>query len=425
MDSADSRAHSEHTGEESFYNNKDKSSPAALSPALTGSVQRSPGETALSQVSPVGRPPSGSPAPTSSDSSSEEKEEEEEDEDEGAGRRMRSSVAQIRRSRDGSNEQDGSRSREQSKGKDRPRSRSRSKGRDRSISKERDGSRSRSRSKGRDRSREQDRSRSRSMSKGRDRSRSRSRERGRSRPQETNRSRGQDRCRSREREKDRPRSRERDWEHYSRGRHAREHHDDRDTRYNRRPNQESEARRRARASSSPAHTEPAADQPPVKKKKEELDPILTRTGGAYIPPAKLRMMQQQITDKSSLAYQRMSWEALKKSINGLINKVNVSNIVNIIQELLQENIVRGRGLLARSILQAQAASPIFTHVYAAVVAIINSKFPQIGELILKRLILSFRRGYRRNLKQQCLTASKFVAHLINQNVVRFHTHTQP
>ena len=44
----------------------------------------------------------------------------------------------------------------------------------------------------------------------------------------------------------------------------------------------------------------------------------------------------------SLAYQRMSWEALKKSINGLINKVNVSNIAMIIQELLQENIVRGR-----------------------------------------------------------------------------------
>ncbi|XP_053327185.1 pre-mRNA-splicing factor CWC22 homolog [Spea bombifrons] len=157
-------------------------------------------------------------------------------------------------------------------------------------------------------------------------------------------------------------------------------------------------------------------EPPVKKKKEELDPILTRTGGAYIPPAKLRMMQEQITDKSSLAYQRMSWEALKKSINGLINKVNVSNIGNIIQELLQENIVRGRGQLARSVLQAQSASPIFTHVYAAVVAIINSKFPHIGELILKRLILNFRKGYRRNDKQLCLTASKFVAHLINQNV---------
>lgn len=154
----------------------------------------------------------------------------------------------------------------------------------------------------------------------------------------------------------------------------------------------------------------------MKKKKEALDPILTRTGGAYIPPAKLRMMQEQITDKSSLAYQRMSWEALKKSINGLINKVNVSNIGHIIQEILQENIIRGRGQIARSILLAQSASPIFTHVYAAVVAIINSKFPQIGELILKRLILNFRKGYRRNDKTLCLTASKFVGHLINQNV---------
>uniref|UniRef100_A0A672FLD2 Pre-mRNA-splicing factor CWC22 homolog n=1 Tax=Salarias fasciatus TaxID=181472 RepID=A0A672FLD2_SALFA len=237
-----------------------------------------------------------------------------------------------------------------------------------------------------DQSRSRSRSRDRSKSRGRDRSRSRGRDRSRSR------SRGGDRDRSRSRGRDRSRSRERDRRHG-----------------------DSDSRRRGR-STSPQNEKAPAEEPPVKKKKEELDPILTRTGGAYIPPAKLRMMQQQITDKSSLAYQRMSWEALKKSINGLINKVNVSNIVNIIQELLQENIVRGRGLLARSVLQAQAASPIFTHVYAAVVAIINSKFPQIGELILKRLILAFRRSYRRNLKQQCLTASKFVAHLINQNV---------
>uniref|UniRef100_A0A452R4Y9 Pre-mRNA-splicing factor CWC22 homolog n=1 Tax=Ursus americanus TaxID=9643 RepID=A0A452R4Y9_URSAM len=184
-------------------------------------------------------------------------------------------------------------------------------------------------------------------------------------------------------------------------------------------------RKRSRKSPTPGRRSPepsvtqsssAQDEPTAKKKKDELDPLLTRTGGAYIPPAKLRMMQEQITDKNSLAYQRMSWEALKKSINGLINKVNISNIGIIIQELLQENIVRGRGLLSRSVLQAQSASPIFTHVYAALVAIINSKFPQIGELILKRLILNFRKGYRRNDKQLCLTASKFVAHLINQNV---------
>uniref|UniRef100_A0A674F3Z4 Pre-mRNA-splicing factor CWC22 homolog n=1 Tax=Salmo trutta TaxID=8032 RepID=A0A674F3Z4_SALTR len=225
--------------------------------------------------------------------------------------------------------------------------------------------------------------------------------------------------RRRSRSRSRSRSQERD-RRYGRGGYSGSRDDDRDRyydRYERRSSRDREAefRRRGR-SPSPAQKDTAAEEPPMKKKKDELDPILTRTGGAYIPPAKLRMMQAQITDKSSLAYQRMSWEALKKSINGLINKVNVSNIAMIIQELLQENIVRGRGLLARSTLQAQSASATFTHVYAAVVAIINSKFPQIGELILKRLILNFRKGYRRNDKAQCLTASKFVAHLVNQNV---------
>lgn len=79
--------------------------------------------------------------------------------------------------------------------------------------------------------------------------------------------------------------------------------------------------------------------------------LFLQTGGAYIPPARLKMMQENIADKSrynvkvvytstipsfweigfvltsvvsllhSEAYQRLSWEALKKSINGLINKV--------------------------------------------------------------------------------------------------------
>ncbi|KAF3843300.1 hypothetical protein F7725_002149 [Dissostichus mawsoni] len=359
---------------------EDEASPAAEKPKQEGPIEKSPEpQTKPSrEASPAARsrsgsrplgasggpasggPASGGPASSSSDDSTSS---DDEDEHQGALRRLRSSVAQIKRS------------------KSKSRSRDRSISRDRSRSGEGD----RSRSKSRDRSRERDRSRSR----GRERSRSRDRDRGR----------------------------------YDRGRYDRDRYDvrrdDRDARFDRRPNRDAEweQRRRGRSGSPSADREPGtAEEPPVKKKKEEIDPILTRTGGAYIPPAKLRMMQQQITDKTSLAYQRMSWEALKKSINGLINKVNVANIVFIIQELLQENIVRGRGLLARSMLQAQAASPIFTHVYSAVISIINSKFPQIGELILKRLILSFRRSYRRNIKQQCLTASKFVAHLINQNV---------
>ena len=155
-------------------------------------------------------------------------------------------------------------------------------------------------------------------------------------------------------------------------------------------------------------------QPEVPRIKKDL--LTSKTGGAYIPPAKLRMMQAEITDKASEAYQRISWEALKKSIHGFINKINVDNIGIVTRELLKENIVRGRGLLCRSIIQAQAASPTFTHVYAALVSIINSKFPSIGELLLQRLVITFRRGFRRNDKTICVTASKFIAHLVNQRI---------
>lgn len=152
------------------------------------------------------------------------------------------------------------------------------------------------------------------------------------------------------------------------------------------------------------------------RKNRDIDMVNTRTGGAYIPPARLRLMQAQITDKSSMAYQRLAWEALKKSIHGHINKINVGNIGIIIKELLKENIVRGRGLLCRSVIQAQAASPTFTNVYAALVAAVNSRFPNIGELLLKRLVIQFKRGFKRNDKSICISSASFIAHLVNQRV---------
>jgi pre-mRNA-splicing factor CWC22 len=150
--------------------------------------------------------------------------------------------------------------------------------------------------------------------------------------------------------------------------------------------------------------------------QSEHSSFLGRTGGAYIPPAKLRQLQAQITDKSSEDYQRLTWEALKKSINGLINKVNVSNIKNIVPELFSENLIRGRGLLCRSLMKAQAASQPFTPVFAAVVSVINTKFPMIGELLIMRLLSQFRRAYKRSDKSACLSSSNFIAHLVNQRV---------
>ena len=79
--------------------------------------------------------------------------------------------------------------------------------------------------------------------------------------------------------------------------------------------------------------------------------------------------------------------------------------------------IRGRGLFARSVMKSQMASPHFSPVFAALVAVVNTKFPELGELVLKRVILQFRRAFKRNDKPVCVAASRFLAHLINQQVV--------
>ena len=50
----------------------------------------------------------------------------------------------------------------------------------------------------------------------------------------------------------------------------------------------------------------------------------TRTGGVYVPPHKLAQMQSDILQKEEklgMEHQKLMWELLRKSINGIINKV--------------------------------------------------------------------------------------------------------
>lgn len=178
---------------------------------------------------------------------------------------------------------------------------------------------------------------------------------------------------------------------------------------------ERQLRNRLREQIAPARL-PTEEEKQATAKKEYEQLLNMRSGGTYIPPARLRALQAQITDKKSKEYQRMAWEALKKSINGLINKVNVSNIKHIVPELFGENLVRGRGLFCRSIMKAQAASLPFTPIYATMAAIVNTKLPQVGELLLHRLIVQFKKAYKRNDKAVCLSSTTFIAHLCNQQV---------
>ncbi|EMD34349.1 hypothetical protein CERSUDRAFT_158776 [Gelatoporia subvermispora B] len=128
------------------------------------------------------------------------------------------------------------------------------------------------------------------------------------------------------------------------------------------------------------------------------------------------MQEAASKDKASAEYQRVSWDALRKSITGIVNRVNVTNIKHVVPELFSENLIRGRGLFARSVMKAQAASLPFTPVFAALVAIINTKLPQVGELVLTRLISQFRRAFKRNDKIVCHSTTTFIAHLVNQGV---------
>ena len=57
-----------------------------------------------------------------------------------------------------------------------------------------------------------------------------------------------------------------------------------------------------------------------------------KTGGVYIPPHKLRAMQEKLLeeDPCSVEHQKMMWDLLRKSINGIVNKVNIANIQQIV-----------------------------------------------------------------------------------------------
>ncbi|KAA3484287.1 pre-mRNA-splicing factor CWC22-like protein [Gossypium australe] len=65
---------------------------------------------------------------------------------------------------------------------------------------------------------------------------------------------------------------------------------------------------------------------------------LGRSGGVYIPPFKLARMMKETQDKSSVEYQRLTWDALRKSINGLVNKPQLLAAVKLVAHLVNQQV---------------------------------------------------------------------------------------
>ena len=121
-----------------------------------------------------------------------------------------------------------------------------------------------------------------------------------------------------------------------------------------------------------------------------------------MPPVCLHALQAQAgQDKTSPEYQHLLWDVLRKSITRIVNRVNVTNIKHVMLELFSENLIRGWDLFAQSVMKAQAASLPYTPVYVVLVSIINTKLPQVGELVLHRLISQFCKSFKRNDKVCC------------------------
>jgi pre-mRNA-splicing factor CWC22 len=135
-----------------------------------------------------------------------------------------------------------------------------------------------------------------------------------------------------------------------------------------------------------------------------------------VPPHRLKHLALPPTSKEDA--QKVAWDGLKKRINSLINKVNTSNLQTIVLQLFNENLIRGRGILARSIIKAQLASPLFTPLYASLAAILNSKLPSTVDLLLKRFILQFQRSFTRNNKVVTTATIKMIGQLLNYRVLK-------
>ena len=162
--------------------------------------------------------------------------------------------------------------------------------------------------------------------------------------------------------------------------------------------------------------------------------------GVYIPPAKRKLLEQEeeqrrkaneldngavaaITGKvgttiiTPIHIQRQTWDNMRKQINGTINRLSPSTIKELIHTLFaQVNLIRGRGLLVSCIVRAVTASPKHAPVYASLMAVINTKLPECGELLVTRLILAFRNNYSKRNRDVVSSLVALLGHVFNQGM---------
>ncbi|WPK24175.1 hypothetical protein PUMCH_001438 [Australozyma saopauloensis] len=115
--------------------------------------------------------------------------------------------------------------------------------------------------------------------------------------------------------------------------------------------------------------------------------------------------------------QKEHWETLRSSIQKSIDSLTVENVQVVSKELLLVNILRGQGLFCRYLIEKALPNPKRCPEYASLVSVINSQFPEIGELLGVRLAVLFKKFYVDNEYLKVTSSIAFICELTLQNVL--------
>lgn len=114
---------------------------------------------------------------------------------------------------------------------------------------------------------------------------------------------------------------------------------------------------------------------------------------------------------------QQQWVLLRKQIDGLVGHLTIGNVRETSVLLFKANIIWGQGLVCRSVIQNVMLTPHRAPELAALVAVLNSKVPAIGEIVLARVVALFKRAYVNNNKRLAESMALFLCELTLHKVV--------
>lgn len=156
----------------------------------------------------------------------------------------------------------------------------------------------------------------------------------------------------------------------------------------------------------------------LKKKNEvEKKDIQFDKSNALKEKIEEKECEKDIREESKVEFQEKQWQELRKKINKQLNTICNQNIFEVGRELINSNLLRGRGVFVEMLMKAQIQDSKHTYIYATLATVINSVIPDIGELLLQRLVLLFKKGYMKNQKQVCKTSFSFLSFLVIYQLV--------